>query len=670
MNVNLEDLGGHYIKLKGYNKRMNSAMSYKVAKQPFDSNWRQRGVMSNKVVLEHLKSGGWIGWVPPAEVIIVDIDDADVGEFVTPYYNTLKIKTPNGYQLLFKADSEIYSLITNTAKEITRLGIIVDYRTDKGQIVVPTEGTEGRVFLSSGEPEDFPRELLPLKRKQMNDLSLLPLDKGERNDRMSTHAASMARLKVPREECLDALNVINSMIDSITDKEIRDMVKGAYEKFYKESSDEDADEANNPWFAMTKKGVMFKYPERLIRHMMEDHGVLPMINKDYYVYNERKYIMMEEDGINDLLISHLGEDMVRLSWLNDAKSMLDKKRKPIEIFNRRDDLLFFRNGSFQITDAGLDSIPDSMDYYSTVEVPYCYSEGNYCENWQNNLDKILPDADDQMILQELMGYLLVPNNDAKKIFVLFGPGDTGKTLVLRVIEKLLGHENICTVDLSMLSERFQSTALIGKLADIIDDQDFVYLKSSGIIKSITGGGTIGAEVKGGKHFNFRNYARIVYTCNEIPRAADRGDAWHSRHLILPFLKKIPEKEKNRHIMKTFDFDGIASWAVEGLMRLRAKNWKFNTSKNVDDAASEYQRINDPWQDFLSKCCIMEEGAKETYTNMILAYTGFCGTRPSASKFSRMMQDYPKVTVDRRIYFDGIKLNENAADIHGATLVDE
>ena len=668
MKIDLLEIGGHFIKLKGYTHQRNPKRIYKIAKQPVDKNWRHRGINKDMSIQSYLELGGWIGWVPPEGIIVVDIDDVEVGGFVTPHYDTIKIRTPNGFQMIFRANEEISKRVTNTSKEITRLGIIVDYRTNSGQIVVPTKETENREFIEGSlSLAEFPLELLPLKRRQSKDVSLLPLEKGERNDRMSAHAASMAKLKVPREECTEALHMINSMIDPLTDKEIEDMVKGAYNKFYTDGSDEEAED----WFTYGSKGPQFRYPDKLYKHLKDEHGLIPLETKEFYIFDGRKFSIISNKRVTEILREHLLGSNVKLQWINEIKSYLREMQAPLDIFNRRDDVLLFNNGSFIIRENELEMIPDSMDYKMTIEVPYNYEAGNYCDRWQDNLDRILPDEKDQSILQELMGYLLVPNNDAKKIFVLYGPGDTGKTLVLRVIERLLGNENICNVDLSMLSERFQSTALTGKLADIIDDQDFVYLKSSGIIKSITGGGTIGAEIKGGRHFNFRNYARIVYTCNKIPQAADRGDAWHTRHLILPFLVKIPESEKDRNIINTFDYNGIASWAAEGLLRLRARRWKFNTSDNVDKASAEYQRINDPFQDFLNECCIQGPDLIESYQSIREAYSGYSGVKPSSRNFSRMLVDlgYKRFMKDRRIYFKGLKLNEDMSDLHGQIIIE-
>jgi len=656
--VDLTRYKGHYIKLAGYNRRMNPKKEYKRAKQPIDKNWRVR---------EGDVDGwnGWIGWKLPKNIAVVDIDDATTAETVCPHFDTLTIKTPHGAQMIFKIDKEKYANITSAAKYMTRLGVIVDYRTDKGQIVVPNERTENRKYVNTSEPADFPDILMPLRKAKLGDTSLLPLLVGERNDRLKSHACSLARMGVPKDMGIIMMHQINNMIDPLTDKEIEDMTDGAYDKFFEDPMDENGLPL---WFSVYRKAIKFSKPSLLVEHLLDIHKLIPLNTKKYYMFDERVYRQLTPKELYDLFKSHLLNDSMQNSWYNTLKAMMECNQEDINMFNRNDDIIVFKNGTFQCDNKGIQQVEDNPEYHSTIEIPYHYDPDVRCDNWIKNLDRILPDKDDQGILQELFGYLLVPNNKAKKIFVLYGPGNTGKTLILRVLQELLGIDNICTKDLGQLNERFQSTALVGKTANLIDDQDFLYMKSSGIIKSITGGGLIGGEIKGGDHITFENYARIVYTCNRIPQSSDKGDAWVDRHLIIPFVVIIPEEEKIPEIAEYFDYTGIVNWAVEGLIRLRNRKWRFKLSKNIGDAREEYKKCNDPFIKFLDECCILGEEHEEPYQSLFEAYKQYTDSRQSNSKFSAMLSErFKRVSKHRKIYYSGLCLDPDQADLYGLIL---
>jgi len=64
----------------------------------------------------------------------------------------------------------------------------------------------------------------------------------------------------------------------------------------------------------------------------------------------------------------------------------------------------------------------------------------------------------------------------------------------------LGPENVASVGLHQLDDRFATADLYGVLANIFADLDARALRASGIFKSITGGDQIRAE---------RKYARVL-----------------------------------------------------------------------------------------------------------------------------------------------------------------
>ena len=625
----LTDIGGHYIKLRGYNRGYNPSMEYSVAKRPISFDWRRRGVQRRIVIKNWMAEGGWIGWNPPKGIIIVDVDHSETAEILSPHYQTMKIKTPRGMQFIFKGDDET---VPSSAGKMTKLGIRVDFRTEKGMIVVPTENTEGREFISTNKILPFPNEFYILEN--CNLPSILPLVKGQRNDYMSKLAASHARHKLSREESLDVLGKLNKMIDPLSDKELQDMVRGAQGKFGKPNETPDGEELpedREQWISSSKKGYLFKYPIKLLNHLINNHHLLkPDLVPDFYIFQQRAFKKIDKADVSELILSHLLEDKTPLPWLDTAFKSFDFSPIKLSDFGKHVNMICTNNGTWMIGDS-IDLVEDSPDHMIMNHIPYDLDMEKSCPVWNDNLDLILPDPRSQMVLQEILGYLLVPDNSAKKIFVLYGKKDTGKTLVSKVMTRLLGEDNISHIPMDELSSRFASSNLVGKIANIVDDQDATYLKKSGFIKSMTGDGKVRGEIKGGKTFYFWNKARLVFTCNEVPRSADKDDSWSGRHLIIPFDVQIPPERIDRKIMEKFDFEGILAWAVQGLQRILANKMEFTVSEIVSKTNSEYVKSNDSFLEFIDSCCKLE--GRENFQNLLQAYRNFSENklRPSRLK---------------------------------------
>lgn len=93
-------------------------------------------------------------------------------------------------------------------------------------------------------------------------------------------------------------------------------------------------------------------------------------------------------------------------------------------------------------------------------------------------------SSDALIAQELVGYLLIPSVAAEKAFILYGPGRSGKSTFLKVIEQILGKSQISNVALQDLSQRFKASLLHGKLANIYADLPNKSIQDTGVLRRL------------------------------------------------------------------------------------------------------------------------------------------------------------------------------------------
>jgi putative DNA primase/helicase len=74
----------------------------------------------------------------------------------------------------------------------------------------------------------------------------------------------------------------------------------------------------------------------------------------------------------------------------------------------------------------------------------------------------------------------------------------------------------------------------------------------------------------GNHFILKQYAKLIFNCNELPKDVEHTNAYFRRFLIIPFDVTIPphEQDKNLHtkIIEN-ELSGVFNWVLEGLNRL-------------------------------------------------------------------------------------------------------
>src|SRR5690606_14458040 len=100
----------------------------------------------------------------------------------------------------------------------------------------------------------------------------------------------------------------------------------------------------------------------------------------------------------------------------------------------------------------------------------------------------------------------------QKMFVLFGPGGTGKSYFMDVVQRMLGDVNCSNVSMQDLArDRFATSDLYKKLANICGDLDNTTMNQVAALKQITSNkDRIRAQRKGEKAFSFVNFAKPLF----------------------------------------------------------------------------------------------------------------------------------------------------------------
>ncbi len=223
----------------------------------------------------------------------------------------------------------------------------------------------------------------------------------------------------------------------------------------------------------------------------------------------------------------------------------------------------------------------------------------------NDSDKIEKIA----CLLQAIGYSLITITIFEKFIILVGDGANGKSVLLYILGKLLGSENVSNVSLNEFRNKFQRAYLFGKLVNIITETSEGSELPDAEIKSITSGEIMTVENKFGHPFELIPYCKLWFATNHLPYSKDHSSATARRAIILTFNRKFEEHEQNKNLKFELEqeLEGILNLALNGLKGLLL-NQEFTIPSSTKGIVDEWKRNSDQIQQFVEDRCLIDISA--------------------------------------------------------------
>lgn len=263
------------------------------------------------------------------------------------------------------------------------------------------------------------------------------------------------------------------------------------------------------------------------------------------------------------------------------------------------DLIPLRNGILNIkTMTFMNFTPEK---FFIAQLPVEYNPDCECKSFLKFISEIV-DAVDIPVIQELFGFCLQRDYSINKAFMFIGEGRNGKSTLINVMRAFLGGENIASLSLQTLERnRFASSTLQGKFANIYADLSSSSLYETGLFKMLTGNDPVSIEAKFKDHINFRNYAKMIFSCNQLPLSKDTTDALYRRWVLLNFPYKFDDDRADINLLEKIttseELSGILKWAIAGLKRLREQK-RFSYKFTIDEIRDQYERLSNSLHAFI------------------------------------------------------------------------
>lgn len=367
-------------------------------------------------------------------------------------------------------------------------------------------------------------------------------------------------------------------------------------------------------------------------------NVIRVINNSLYLYDKNlgclkklregreavELIKLVQSKIRRNRISSktIEEVIKRLKNIPEINLEYEDLNNNLNLINCKNGVLDIKTGELLIHD-----INYSFTYCVKANYKMNNALSNYCEtinflksSLENNKDKI-------NLLFEIIGYLLSDFSNAKKAFVFIGKPHSGKSLLTKMITNIIGRENVSSIPLHKLGERFSNSELSTHKLNINAELDASPLTKIGNFKAIVGNDFISAEFKGKDLFSFQCKTKLLFAGNYMPEVKDveTTQAFVDRLVFLIFNKSTPKEEIDydleEKLMKEIDY--IFSLSMDRLRDLLNNNFQFTIPEDSQKFLNEYSNRQNHISEFIEEMCILNEEAKIHVKNLYNTYSKFC-----------------------------------------------
>lgn len=251
-------------------------------------------------------------------------------------------------------------------------------------------------------------------------------------------------------------------------------------------------------------------------------------------------------------------------------------------------------------------------FFSKLEI--LYNSESLCPEIHKHLNKVFNSKEDILLFQEAIGNCLLRKYKYQKSIMFSGSGRNGKGVTIELIKSLFGMSNCASESLQDLEKEFHTCNLHSKFVNIIGDMDKTSLKQTGLFKGLTGDDMVSAARKFMTPINFSNYAKFIFSCNELPIVYDESRGFWDRWLFFDFNKTfVSEEEYNikenktnyeiinqntkEKLLSETELQGFLNFAIAGFVRLE-KNNGFSSSTTHENIKLKWTCKSDS---FLSFC---------------------------------------------------------------------
>ena len=376
---------------------------------------------------------------------------------------------------------------------------------------------------------------------------------------------------------------------------------------------------NKPWVCVNDEtGKVTIIPQKLYIYLKENFNFVLDVNGNIYRFDQTHYKKMSMSELRSFVKSFLpARYRTKKHWdavIDELTSDFSGTREAD--FNSDENIIVFTNGVLDLTNGELVQHDPKYLVSRIVDAPYLEENIN-TPIFNQFLDDLLPNDDPtRTFLWEFIGAILsnVKGWRYKKMLLLVGDGNTGKSKLRELVSMLLGNEYCMSIDLKKLNERFGSSTIYGRRLAGSGDMSYMRVNEMAVAKEITGGDLIFAEHKGKDAFSFRYDGFVWCNCNRLPFfGGDKGKHVYERFAIIECHNVIPEDKRDPNLLEKLytEKDAIINTAIHYFLDSVKRGYRFIESEDMQINRELYIRDNNTLFTFVAERCSTNVKGKRT-----------------------------------------------------------
>lgn len=368
--------------------------------------------------------------------------------------------------------------------------------------------------------------------------------------------------------------------------------------------------------------------------------------QELYYYNKKKGIYEPAEPLVKAQLEKLQPGVITDTVNNVIHKLARRHLHKREEFDADKNIWNMQNGLYDIAANKLK--PHTYRYLSRNQIPVRFDSNARCKRFGKFLGEVVyPDQIRTVV--EVLAYTFLRDNPFELYVILLGVGANGKSVLMYVLTKLHGQENVSPVPLAtLLNNRFAKKELEGKNVNIDMEMSKATINDMGVLKELTGQQPVRIEPKHLPAYSTRLWAKLFFSTNEMPEMMDFSDGHYRREVVISFPYQFEEvsteQEKaeiiaamkagsNRRIADPTlkdvlttpeELSGIFNALMIPLRNRTMKNKPvYMDAKTIQERRFRHELISDPIRAFIDEATEPDVDAKVTKERMHVAYRKFC-----------------------------------------------
>lgn len=415
------------------------------------------------------------------------------------------------------------------------------------------------------------------------------------------------------------------------------------------------------WVCRDPWGRLKISPQLLAMYLLSDENenrIIPVRKAggttSIFVYQNGLYREMQKNELRGFVKGYMPREYRTAKNMDDVYNELitEPCSATLDDLDSDEDIINFENGLLHLSTNELTE--HTPDVLSTIRIPCKYRPELTLDNapvFSKFLDTLTSgDNVDATFILQFIGAILsnVPGYRYKKLLVLYGPGNTGKSQLRQLVTWLVGAQNCHSIDLSNIGRRFGTGQLYGKRLVGSGDMSFAKISEIATLKELTGGDDLNAEFKGKDAFTFRYKGFLWFNCNELPHfAGDRGQHVYDRFCIVRCGNVIPPEQQDHGLLEKMkgEAEAIVSVSIKNFIDTVKAGYKFTESETMACIRDQYAEQNSSVIEFVKECCELDGRTKRS--DFVRLYKAWCRENglytESYKNISKMLSEVFKIT---------------------------